>query len=366
MKIELQEITVRELTDGYSDEGENGVRGYGGRLDIRPPYQREFIYKDEQRNAVIDTICRGFPLNVMYWARREDGTFEVIDGQQRSISVCQYVKGYFSVKIDGDLLYFHNLRADRRDEILGYKLMVYVCEGTDTEKLDWFRTINIAGEKLTPQELRNAVYAGPWVNDAKRYFSRRGCAAVQISEGYVGGIAIRQELLETALKWICNGGEVEAYMSVHQHDPVATALWSYFQSVVTWVGATFTTKRPKIMKGVDWGALYNAYKDSVLDPKVLEERTKALLLDDDVTNQKGIFPYLLTGKEKWLNIRAFTDKQKMEAYERQAGVCAVCGKHFELDEMEADHITPWHAGGRTVAENCQMLCRECNRRKSGK
>ncbi|GHT70309.1 hypothetical protein FACS189452_10950 [Bacteroidia bacterium] len=226
MKIELKEITVRELAEGYKDSQENGVVGYGGKLDIRPPYQREFIYKDKQRDAVIDTVTKEFPLNVMYWAVREDGNFEVIDGQQRTISICQYVNGDFSIKIGDDLLAFHNLQNDQQAQILDYKLMVYFCSGTDSEKLQWFKTINIAGEKLSDQELRNAVYSGSWVSDAKRYFSKNGCPAFKIGNDYLGGSAIRQEYLETAISWL-SGGKIEEYMSQHQHDANATALWIY-------------------------------------------------------------------------------------------------------------------------------------------
>lgn len=197
MKIELREITIKELSDGYQDNAEAGVVGYGGKLDIRPPYQREFIYKDKQRDAVIDTVRKDFPLNVMYWAVREDGGYEVIDGQQRTLSVCQYVNGDFSIKG----LAFHNLQDDQQGQILGYKLMVYFCTGTASEKLDWFKTINIAGEKLTDQELRNAVYAGPWTADAKRYFSKTGCAGYGLANDYVKGSPIRQEYLETAIEW---------------------------------------------------------------------------------------------------------------------------------------------------------------------
>jgi hypothetical protein len=361
MKIELKAITVGELTKDYKDNAENGVAGYGGKLDIRPPYQREFIYKDKQRDAVIDTITKNFPLNVMYWAVREDGSYEVIDGQQRTISVCRYVTGDFAFKN----LYFHNLQNDQQEQILNYKLMVYLCEGADSEKLEWFKTINIAGEKLTEQELRNAVYHGPWVSDAKRYFSKNGSPAQRMASDYLKGSAIRQEYLETAIEWISNS-EIEKYMSEHQHDSNANALWIYFQSVITWTATTFTTKRSKFMKGVDWGMLYNRFKDGVYDAKALETQAIRLIADDDVTNKKGIYPYLLTRDEKYLSIRAFTDSMKQKVYERQEGICAHCKKHFELSEMEADHITPWHAGGKTAEANCRMLCKECNRRKSGK
>ncbi|MBP5318240.1 MAG: DUF262 domain-containing protein [Paludibacteraceae bacterium] len=176
MKIELHKITVRDLTNGYADNNENGVVAFGGKLDVRPPYQREFVYKETQRNAVIDTLTQGFPLNVMYWAVREDGSYEIIDGQQRTISICQYVNGDFAF----DMRYFHNLQDDEKEQILNYELQVYICSGTDSEKLKWFKTINIAGEELTNQELRNAVYAGSWVSDDKRYFSKTGAPAARI------------------------------------------------------------------------------------------------------------------------------------------------------------------------------------------
>ncbi len=361
MRIELKEITVRELVENYQDNEDNGVIGYDGKLDIRPPYQREFIYKEKQRNAVIDTVIKDFPLNVMYWAVREDGTYEVIDGQQRTISICQFVNGDFAF----DFRYFHNLQEDEKEQILNYKLMVYFCEGTDSEKLQWFKTINIAGEKLTDQELRNAVYAGSWVTDAKRYFSKNSCVAYAIGSDYLNGSPIRQDYLETAINWISEGN-MEVYMSNHQNDANALKLWQYFQSVITWVEGTFTTKRVKFMKGVDWGSLYNQFKDEVFDTAKIEEETAKLIADDDVQKKKGIYPYILTRNEKYLNIRAFTDSQKQKAYEKQEGICTSCKEHFEIEQMEGDHITPWHEGGKTIDENLQMLCRDCNRRKSGK
>lgn len=360
MKIELKEITVRELTEGYQDNEEQGVLGFNGKLDIRPPYQREFIYKDRQREAVIHTLTNSFPLNVMYWAVREDGNYEVIDGQQRTISLCQYVNGDFAF----DFKYFHNLQDDEREKVLDYKLMVYLCSGTDSEKLEWFKIINIAGEKLTEQELRNAVYSGSWVSDAKRYFSKNGCAAYGIGSDYLNGSPIRQDYFETAIKWISKGN-IEVYMSKHQHDPNASALWLYYQSVITWVTATFTKKR-KQMKGVDWGSLYNEFKDEIFDAKEIEAEVATLIADDDVTKKSGIYPFILTRKEKHLSIRSFSDSMKQKVYEKQDGVCVVCSKKFELNEMEADHITPWHEGGKTDEGNCQMLCKEDNRRKSGK
>jgi len=364
MKIQLKEITVRELTKGFKDNAEAGVVGYGGKLDIRPPYQREFIYKDKQRDAVIETVTKEFPLNVMYWAVREDGNFEIIDGQQRTISICQYFNGDFSVDFLGNKLAFHNLTKDQQEQILNYKLTVYQCSGTDSEKLDWFKTINIAGEKLTDQELRNAVYSGTWVTDAKKYFSKSGCVAYSIGSDYLNGTPIRQDYLETVIKWISDG-DIEKYMSEHQHDQNAAALWRYFQDVITWVETTFTKKR-RFMKGVDWGALYNTYKDGKFNTEKIEEETARLILDDDVTKKSGIYPYILTQDEKYLSIRSFSDAIKQKVYENQKGICVKCGEKFDLEEMEADHATPWHEGGKTTEENCQLLCKECNRRKSGK
>lgn len=360
MKIELHEITIRELTNGYQDNAENGVVAYGGKLDVRPPYQREFVYKDKQRDAVITTVNQQFPLNVMYWADKGDGTYEVIDGQQRTLSICQYVNGDFSY----DFKYFHSLPLDEQESFLNYKLMVYICSGSDSEKLGWFRTINIAGEKLTEQELRNAVYCGSWVTDAKRHFSKTGCVAYRIASNYLNGTCIRQEYLETAIEWISKG-RIEEYMSKHQHDPNANELWMHFNSVISWVKLTFVKYRRE-MKGIDWGELYDQFHDKMFDTVALEEEVSKLMKDSDVENKKGIYSYVLDRKEKHLNIRGFDENTRREIYEKQEGICPHCGKHFDIEFMEADHITPWSQGGRTVAENCQMLCKECNRRKSAK
>ena len=378
MQIELQKITVRELTNGYEDNEEQGVRGYGGRLDIRPPYQREFIYDEKKRAAVITTIKKGFPLNVMYWATREadaDVPFEVMDGQQRTISICQYVNGDFAY----DYQYFHNLTQEEQRQILDYELMVYVCSGNDKEKLDWFETINIAGERLTAQELRNAVYAGPFVSDAKRYFSKSNCAAYNMGKHLMNGSPIRQDFLETVLKWKANSESkpgqkmtIEGYMALHQHDINASQLWQYFSSVMTWVAATFDIgKRKQIMKGVDWGSLYDRYHEQVLDKAQLDAEIGRLIFDSEVQSKKGICPYVLTRDEHYLDLRAFPDDIKLEVYERQHHHCANpdclhAGQEFDFSAMEGDHITPWRDGGRTVIENCQMLCRECNRRKGTK
>jgi len=364
MKIELKEITIKEVSNGYKNNDEEGVVGYGGKLNIRPKYQREFVYKDDKRNAVLETIRKDFPLNVMYWAKNEDGTFEVLDGQQRTVSFCEYIEKKFSMDFGSGSQYFNNLTDTEKEQIVNYKLMVYFCEGTDKEKLDWFKIINIAGEKLTDQELRNAIYTGTWLTEAKKYFSKTGCPAYGIASDYLSGSAIRQDYLETAIYWISDGN-IEQYMAEHQHKPNANELWLYFQSVISWTQTTFPKYR-KEMKGVDFGFLYNEFKNKEFDSKKLEKEITKLMQDEDVTKKSGIYPYVLTGQEKYLNIRAFTDKQKRESYEKQKGKCIKCKKHFEIEEMEADHIKPWHEGGKTIAKNCQMLCRDCNRAKSGK
>ncbi len=359
MLIELKEILIREVANGYSNDNEEGVVGYGGLLNIRPKYQREFVYKDKQRNSVIETVQKNFPLNVMYWVKNDDGSFEVLDGQQRTISICEFVEGSFSI----ENFYFHNLQNVEKEQILDYKLMIYFCEGNDKEKLDWFKTINIAGEKLTDQELRNAIYTGTWLTDAKRYFSKTGCPAYSIGSDYMTGSPIRQDYLETIIKWISDN-EIEQYMAVNQHNPNANELWMYFNSVMTWVKTLFPNYRRE-MKGVDFGTLYNEYKNTAFDARVLEEQIVKFMQDEDVTKKSGIYPYIINKRERELSLRKFTDRMKREAYERQQGICPVCTNHFEITEMEADHITPWHAGGKTNTENCQMLCKEDNRRKSG-
>ena len=361
MKIKLHEIPVREVVKGYIDSAENGVVGYSGRLNIRPAFQREFIYKDKQRDEVIRTVQKNFPLNVMYWVKSDNGNYELLDGQQRTISLCQYVNGDYSI----DHMGFDNLTQTEREQILDYPLMIYICEGTDKEKLDWFKIINIAGEQLTAQELRNAIYTGEWLTEAKKYFSKTACPAYAIASDYLNGSPIRQNYLETAIKWIAarDGKEIEDYMAEHQHDTNCNELWLYFQTVINWVKATFPNYR-KEMKGLEWGIFFNKYGTGKYDPKQLEARIVDLMDNEDVTKHSGIYEYLLDGDERHLSIRAFTSKMARAAYERQKGICPRCGKHFEIDDMQADHITPWSKGGKTTAENCQMLCADCNRRKS--
>ena len=373
MTIKQIEVTVRDITTGYINNDEQGVRGYNGQLDIRPPYQREFIYNDKEQQAVITTVLHGYPLNVMYWVKRSDDAecpYEVMDGQQRTLSLCEYVAGKFSY----DYKNFFNQPDDIRKQILDYKLTVYVCEGEPSEKLEWFKTINIAGKPLNEQEINNAVYAGPFVSDAKRHFSKSNCGAYRLGKDLVNGTPIRQDFLKKALEWMAEHETREGkrqtavgYMAAHQHDPNANNLWTYFQNVLNWAQTNFDMKRFKrIMKGLNWAELYDKYGRETLDTAELGKRISVLLRDSEIQKQSGIIPYVLTGDERHLDLRAFPDDIKLAVWEQQNHICPNCGKEFDYEFMEGDHITPWREGGRTVVENCQMLCRECNRRKGAK
>ncbi len=367
MEIVKKQITIRELSKGYTDNDEEGVIGYGGKLDIRPPYQREFIYKEKQRNLVIDTVIKGFPLNIMYWNTKKDGSFEILDGQQRTISICEYIHNNFSF----EKKIFERQADDIQARILDYKLDIYQCKGDASERLAWFEIINVAGEVLKRQELLNATYAGTWTSEAKKKFSKTGCPAYQIGRDFMSGSPIRQDYLETVIKWI-NKGDVAEYMNQHAGDSNANELWLYFESVIAWVKTIFVSNKADIrkeMKNVEWGELYNKYKNKKLDSKKIQAKVAKLMQDDEITKPSGIYYYILDGNEKYLSIRAFKNSDKTRAYERQKGICAnkkKCprkGERLALEEMEADHIKPWSKGGKSEASNCQMLCLECNRRK---
>lgn len=391
---------IRDLVDGYeNDLDTNHVSGFGGKLDIRPKYQRNFRYSDKQQKAVMNTVVQGFPLNTMYWVKTKDGTYEVLDGQQRTISICEYVCGPnydgmgYTIEVGEHNMAFANLRVSMpnvAEQILDYPLEIYVCEGTNSEKLQWFNVINTAGEVLTQQELRNAAYAGPWVSSAKAYFSRekgRGVkAADQDADGKKAPLLSKdwnkQEYLETAIEWAANaeGKSIEEYMSAHQSDPDASALWRYFNSVVEWTRSKFTTYR-KEMKGLPWGIWCNEcqkgeHEGCLIqeDAATIEKEIKRLIADEEVTSTKGIYSYIVTGLEKHLSLRQFDDSVKNRVYERQHHKCPYCEKaidgysgkaEYGIDEMEADHIIPWSKGGKTEEANCQLLCKYHNGHKSG-
>ena len=376
----FKQISIADLFNGFVNNEEEGVYTYiriDGELiktDIRPPYQREFVYSDDKRNKVIETLSRNLPLGVIYLAKNSDGTMEVIDGQQRIMSICKYLNGDFSVNGIADFLNEKTFNCELYKNTAIYKqimsynnLLAYIVEGDDDEKLDWFRTINISGEKLTEQELLNANYTGEWLSSAKRKFSKTNCVAFKKGNKLVNGSPIRQDYLETALSWISGGKEnIQKYMGDHyQADENAEPLWKYFVEVIEWVEKTFTYR--KEMKGIDWGKLYREYGKNEYDVAELEEKVKALMADDDVNSKKGIYEYVLSNcskdKERHLSIRKFSDKDKRTAYERQNGICPICGTHHEIDEMEGDHIIPWSKGGKTTIDNLQMLCKKCNREK---
>ena len=379
MKIDMIHVPVRELIEGYSeDDATSRVVAWGGKLDVRPEFQREFVYNDKQQEAVVNTILNGFPLNIMYFVDRQDGGYEVLDGQQRIISVCRFALTKFSVKIPAaaggfNSVNYPNLFDEQKARFLDYELQVYICEGTDKEKLDWFQIINIAGEELEKQEILNAIYHSKWLTDAKSAFSRRNCVAHKNYGKYMGGDYIRQKYLETVFSWaadaegISGKDAVAEYMQKHRYDDNADSLWKYFEDVFKWVGRVFGPY-DKRMKGRPWGMFYNRHKDDNLDPAEIQAEIKCLMNDDEVQKYEGVYEYLLSNRtradEKCLNLRKFDDRQRQIMYSRQDGKCAICGKPFDISEMHGDHVTPWSKGGKTTLENGQMLCAACNLKKS--
>lgn len=380
MKIQELRLPIRDLIKGYAEDNSTfRVVAYDGKLDVRPEYQREYVYKEKERDAVINTVLNGFPLNIMYFVDRTDGTYEVLDGQQRIISICRYATNpAISVKIPSktlpgkfDSVNYANLYDEQKEQFLDYELQVYICKGTEQEKIDWFQVINIAGVELENQEILNAVLHSTWLTDAKSVFSRKGCPAYRKYGKYLKGECIRQKYLETVFRWAADsehitGKEaVREYMQKHRSDANADALWKYFENVFTWVQKNFGAF-DKSMNGVEWGYLYNTHKDDMLDPTTLQHLLKNLLVDDEIGNRSGIYEYLLTGERKTLNLRRFSENQKQIMYHRQNGLCAMCGKPFVFEEMEGDHIKAWIKGGKTELDNGQMLCIKCNRIKTDK
>lgn len=359
MRVTLVPMTIRKLTKGYVDKGEDGVWSMNGQLNIRPPYQREFVYNDKKRDLVVDSVMKGLPINTMYWAPNDNG-WEVLDGQQRTLSICKYVNGDFSYKGR----YFHNLTQDEQDAILDYDMFtVYECNGVDSEKLDWFRRINTAGEPLNEQELLNAVYSGPWLTSAKRYFSKTGCPAYKIAGGYIKGTPIRQDFLATALDW-CSNGHVTEYMATHQLDDNADKLWDEFRTIIIWVETVFPKYRAQ-MKGVDWGRLCREHYD-VWHSDERDAAVEALFKNEEIQAPKGIFEYVLSRNENVLKLRTFDETTKRLKYEEQNHRCPMCvregnDKEYPYEEMDGDHIVPFRQGGRTIPANCQMLCIRHNR-----
>ena len=367
MKIELNKIPIRDLVEGYTDNAEEGVVGYGGKLNIRPPFQREFFYKGKEREAVINSVLKNYPLNTMYWVHNLDAVdekcFEVLDGQQRTISICDFVANKYSISLplygkDNEPHYFASLQEPEQKQIMDYNLTVYYCEGDPTEQLEWFQTINIPGAELTNQEALNAIYSGPWTTDAKRYFSKNGCPAYDLASKYMSGSPIRQKYLETVIRWISND-EIGDYMANNKLKTSAKELWHYFELVIEWVTATFPETR-KEMKGVQWGFLYHAHKDKELDPDALEAEIGKLMIDDEVTDNKGIYAFVLDRDKRHLNLRGFTEAQKRELWNKQKGKCKGCDEKFTVDDMHAHHKKSWAKGGKTIIENGELRCEPCH------
>lgn len=371
MNITQRSIKIKDVYNGFTDDGEDGVFAYGGKLTIRPPYQREFVYDLQRQANVLHTILKGFPLNTMYWVKTGDDTYEILDGQQRTLSVMYFLTHKFSINIDGNAYYSDVLTDDVYEKLMNYEFMVYICEGTESEKLDWFEVVNIGGEKLTDQELRNSVYTGPWLLDAKRHFSKRNCPAKGLGDKYIKGEPIRQELLERALIGICEYQDLEGitqYMGLHKSDENADELWEYFKTVIEWIQKVFP-KYYSDMKSANWCHLYNIYGANEYDLDVLKSEVERLHKDEEVQKKAGIYEYLLCRDTdpyagKFLNLRTFDDSDIIAKYEQQEHKCAMCHQEFNLSDMAGDHIIPWSKGGRTKFDNLQMLCKKCNSKKS--
>lgn len=382
------DITVRELCDGFSyNEVEGkGLFGMGGRLTIQPEYQRNYIYQKMNKEAgVVESVIKGYPLGLIYFVKNADGSLEVLDGQQRITSLGRFVKNKYPVIFNGREEYFDGLDRYIRERILDTNLLVYECEGTETEIKDWFRTINIAGVSLRLQEINNAVHSGPFVTLAKAKFSNSKYAPVQIWSHYVSGDVKRQDLLEKALEWVSKpkGLSVDKYMSLHRFDNSISELEDYFETVIEWIQSVFIDVEPQ-MKGLEWGRLYEIYHQVSYNPNKVHERVYALIHDDNIDNKKGIFEYILGGEKdpRLLNIRIFKDNIKRRVYAKQTekarneGIsnCPLCAlgptnnrTHiWKFTEMDADHVTAWSRGGATTEDNCQMLCKSHNLAKGNK
>lgn len=386
MKTELKQYTVEEICKGfvYNEYEGKGLFGLSGRLTIQPEYQRNYIYADGMHDvAVIDSILKGYPIGLIYFVKNNDENLEVLDGQQRITSIGRFVTNKFVIKDkNGMEQYFDGLAKDLQNKILETKLLVYECEGTESEIKEWFKTINIVGIPLNEQELLNAIYSGEFVTKAKEAFSNSQNASIQKWRAYISGSANRQDFLHAALDWVSHGN-VSDYMSRHRHDDNISELKTYFNSVLDWADSVFLEVE-KEMCGLEWGKLYETYHKNSYNPEKILKRMHELYADFYVKNKKGIFEYLLGGEENksLLNIRLFDEPTKKSVYEKQTkeaeekGVsnCPLCSasenanktKIWKFSEMDADHVSAWSKGGSTDIANCQMLCKTHNRAKGNK
>lgn len=390
MKTDLEEYTVEEVVEGfvYNELEGKGLFGLAGKLVIQPEYQRHYIYGDGKKDvAVIDSLLKGYPLGLIYF--NVDGVndrLEVLDGQQRITSIGRFVTGKFAIKVDGAEQVFSSLPADRQAKILESKLLVYHCEGPETEIKEWFETVNIAGVPLKKQELLNAIYSGPFVTAAKAEYSNSNNAEMQKWQSYVKGDPKRQEILAEALKWVASsrGETVDAYLAQHRNDTDIKELQAYFTSVIDWISSVFIRSPDKEMRGLEWGRLYATYHSSAYDTAQVDQAVDRLRADEDVKNARGIYEYVLGAETdtRLLDVRVFDDKTKRVGYEKQTqaaeakGVsnCPLCAQGtdnnstriYKLNEMEADHVTAWSKGGATALENLTMLCQTHNRSKGNR
>ncbi len=384
MKTELKHYTVRDLVEDftYNELEGKGLYGLAGKLTIQPEYQRNYIYADGKRDvAVVDSLLKGYPLGLIYFVKTANDQLEVLDGQQRITSFGRYVTNRFAWHDEqGNPHNFDSLPADKREMIMNSDILVYECSGTETEIKSWFRTINIAGVPLNDQELRNAVYSGPFVTAGKAEFSNSQNALIQMWSAYVSGAVDRQAFWECALDWVSKG-DIEGYMAQHRNDRDINEVKTYFSTVIDWVSSVFTDVE-KEMRGLPWGQFYELYHTTFRKPaKEVSKRVQELLGDDLVTNKKGIYEFVLGGEKdtRLLHVRLFDDRIKRAAYKKQTddaekrGVsnCPMCAsgqnanqtKIWKLTEMDADHVTPWSKDGATTAANCEMLCRPHNQSK---
>ncbi|RSL29215.1 DUF262 domain-containing protein [Salibacterium salarium] len=382
----LTDLTVRDICDGfvYNEFEGKGLFGWGGKLVIQPEYQRNYIYADGKKDvAVINSLLMKYPLGLIYFVKTKDGVYEVLDGQQRITSFGRYVTNKFAIMDNNDIPnYFTSLPSNLQEIILNSKLTIYICEGEESEIKEWYKTINIAGVPLNNQELLNSIYSGPFVNLAREEFSNSRNANVQKWRAYINGDVNRQSFLETALQWVSKG-DVEKYMSRHRYENNIDELKYYFYSVIDWISTVFIDV-DKSMRGLEWGRLYDTYHGNSYSPNEVSKQVNDLLSDPFVTNNKGIFEYILAGSNDTtlLNIRVFNEASKQKIYNEQTKIakeknisnCPLCAvgnnnnkaRIWKYAEMEADHVTSWSKGGATTDDNCEMLCKTHNRVKGNK
>lgn len=380
------DITVKDICDGfvYNQLEGKGLFGLSGKLTIQPEYQRNYIYADGKRDvAVIESILKGYPLGLIYFNKIDDNNLEVLDGQQRITSFGRFVTNKLAIKDENGMeQYFDSIAADKQAKILDAKLLIYECEGTESEIKEWFKTINIAGVPLNDQELLNAVYSGPFVTLGKEEFSNSQNANIQKWSAYVAGSADRQKFLERAFDWVSKGN-IGDYMSQHRFDTNITELKNYFTSVIDWVSTVFIDVESE-MQGLEWGRLYETYRKQPYNSKTVTEEVKKLYADPYIKNRKGVFEYILGGSvdTKLLEVRVFDEATKKSTYAIQTaeaeknGIsnCPLCAignnsnktRIYKLKEMDADHVTAWSKGGKTATSNCEMLCKTHNRAKGNK